>query len=237
MRDEFLSVASHELRTPLTAMQLRLDSLARNLREGKGPERLEQGLAHAARQGERLAQLVGRLLDVSRLTTGRLELSLESFDLAEAARDVVARMSEQASRAGCTVELEASASMPGRWDRLRIEQVMTNLLSNAVKYGQGKPVHMKIDGDSDWAHISVADEGIGVSPDAVDRIFYRFERAAPMRHYGGLGLGLYVVAQIIDAHRGRIHVESQPGQGATFVVELPRNMTVSPYSEAPLQPH
>jgi PAS domain S-box-containing protein len=237
MRDEFLSVASHELRTPLTALQLRLESLARSMREGKGVECLEQGLDLAARQGARLAELVARLLDVSRLATGRLELNLEAFDLADAAREVVSRLSENAARAGCTIRLEVSEKVPGRWDRLRIEQLMTNLLSNAIKYGQGKPVRMAIGGEGDQARITVSDQGIGVSPEAVDRIFGRFERAAPMRQYAGLGLGLYVVAQIVDAHGGHVRVDSRVGQGSTFQVDLPRNAEISLYSEAPLQPH
>jgi signal transduction histidine kinase len=114
---------------------------------------------------------------------------------------------------------------------------MTNLLSNAVKYGKGRPIHLVVVGDADRVHISVTDEGIGISPDALERIFERFERAAPMRHYGGLGLGLYVVAQIVDAHGGHIHVDSLPDNGATFAIDLPRDVTVIPYSEAPLRHH
>jgi PAS domain S-box-containing protein len=238
MRDEFLSIASHELRTPLTAMQLRLESLARAAREGKGVDRVKNGLELAARQGERLAELVGRLLDVSRLATGRPELRLDSFDLVEAAREVVSRLNENAERTGVALQLDAPENLTGNWDRLRIEQVMTNLLLNAIKYGQGKPVRMSLEGNGASVRLSVVDQGIGISPDAVDRIFGRFERAAPLRHYGGLGLGLYVVAQIVEAHGGHVYVHSRLGEGSTFVVELPRDASsVSRCSEAPLQPH
>src|SRR5207237_650146 len=104
---------------------------------------------------------------------------------------------------------------------LRIEQVLTNLISNALKYGDGKPVTIEVRAEGRAAQIVVRDRGIGISPENLGRIFGRFERAVSARNYGGLGLGLYITRQIVEAHGGSIGVESEQGQGSAFFVELP----------------
>jgi PAS domain S-box-containing protein len=228
MRDEFLSVASHELRTPLTALMLRIDKLRRG---GADDEGLRGGLDTAKQQVARLDALVGRLLDVSRLATGRVVLARDTFDLGETVRDVALRMQEESARAGCSVELDLQPGVVGAWDRLRLEQVVTNLLSNALKYGAGKRVQLRVEGETGRARLTVSDGGIGISEESLERIFGRFERAAPSSRYGGLGLGLYVVAQIVEAHGGRVQAVSRPGCGATFIVELPTTATASEASE------
>jgi len=119
------------------------------------------------------------------------------------------------------VRLEAQAPVVGNWDKARLEQVVTNLLSNAIKYGAGAPIAINVRTFDGRARLAVRDEGIGVSPSERGRIFERFERAVSAKHYGGLGLGLYIVRRIVDAHGGQIAVESAPGAGAQFVVELP----------------
>jgi signal transduction histidine kinase len=113
--------------------------------------------------------------------------------------------------------------VPGLWDRARLEQVVTNLLSNAVKYGRGQPIEVAVMGADDRARLVVRDQGIGIAPEHLSRIFERFERAVSAHNYGGLGLGLYIVRQIVEAHGGAIHVTSTPGEGSTFVVDLPRH--------------
>ncbi|HYO59841.1 sensor histidine kinase [Archangium sp.] len=225
LRDEFMSVASHELRTPLSALQLQLQSLQRLLQK-VGAEILEgritEKLGTAVRQTERLAKLIDSLLDVSRIARGKLELQLENFDLADAVREVAERFRDEAAREGCELNI-SSQPVTGRWDRLRIEQVITNLVSNSLKYGPGKPITLSVAPLGEGlATITVEDEGIGIEPDKVKRIFNRFERAVPTRHYGGLGLGLYIVRQIVQEHRGQVEVESRPGAGSRFVVTLPR---------------
>jgi len=223
-RDEFLSVASHELRTPVTALQLQLQ-LLRRVAE-RSPEPVPAAVAARLdaleRQTRRVSVLVSELLDLSRLRLGRLELRRERGDLAEVAREVVAPFleDEQAAR-GSRLRLDAPAPAVGAFDRVRMEQVLTNLVANAVKFGQGKPVDVRVEGADGVLRLVVSDRGIGVAPEDRERIFGRFERAVPSQHFAGLGLGLYIARQIVEAHGGTIRLEGAPGEGSTFTVELP----------------
>ncbi len=218
-RDDFLSIASHELRTPLTPLRLQTQILRRLLAHGQTPprEKLAASLDTLERQTERLGRLVSDLLDVSRITAGKLTLHRERLDLAEIASEVVERY---AGVSPSPIALQTQ-SAPGSWDRARLEQVATNLLANAIKYGEGKPIDVVVALKDGVAVLVVRDRGIGIAPQDAERIFGRFERATSATSYGGLGLGLYIAQQIAAAHGGRISVESAPGQGAAFTVALP----------------
>jgi PAS domain S-box-containing protein len=225
-RDEFLQIASHELKTPLTPLQLQLDILARALaKAGLQNEVLTDKLMMATRQAVRLNRLVESLLDVSRITAGRIVLELEAFDLSDLVRDLVARFGAEARAAGSELTMQADDQIRGRWDRLRIEQTITNLLANAIKYGQGKPIEVDVHATDGFARLSVTDHGIGIDKDALGRIFGRFERAVSLRHFGGLGLGLFIARQFAEAHGGSIVAHSKPGSGSTFTVVLPVEST------------
>jgi len=218
-RDEFLSIASHELRTPLTALKLRLQALL----YAKGlDEKLEKKLESAARQTQRLERLIDNLLDISRITTGHLELEPEELELAEVTHEVVERLREEASSIGSQIQFEATSRAGGRWDRLRVEQVVTNLLTNAMKYGEGKPIVVRVSEEAECVEISVRDRGMGIADTDVERIFHQFERAANRRAPGGLGMGLYIARQIVEAHGGQIEVESKIGDGSIFRIRLPK---------------
>ncbi len=222
-RDEFLSIASHELRTPITALQLQLQLLQRATQRiaGEAPGVLAPKLQSLQRQTRRLSLLVNELLDVSRMRLGRLELRYEPADLAEVAREAASQVEADVSRSGSRLAYDL-APAPGRYDRLRVEQVVGNLLVNAGKFGEGKPVALRVRTDGEFAVLEVSDQGIGIAPEHQARVFERFQRAVPAQHFGGLGLGLYVARQIVEAHGGSIAVTSSAGAGATFTVRLPR---------------
>ncbi len=229
-RDEFLSIASHELRTPLTALRLALENMRRvSTREAIStlpPQYVERVLATAERQGQRLEKLVSGLLDVSRIHMGRLELDIEEVELGAAVQEALGAIEDEAAQSGSEIAVRGEA-VRGCWDRLRISQVVTNLLANAVKYGGGKPVEIEYGARGDRAFLDVRDHGIGIDPADQPQIFERFERAVSSRNYGGLGLGLYIVKRIVEAHGGTISVDSKPGEGATFKVEIPLQPVVA----------
>jgi len=151
----------------------------------------------------------------------------------EMLEELLTSLSVDLDRAGCTVTVSAPEMVVGRWDRGRIEQVLANILSNAMKFGAGRPIEVDVDATADAVRIAVRDHGIGVSAEDQARIFERFERAVPTRHFGGLGLGLYTSVQILRAHQGSLRVDSQPGQGAVFVIDLPRGPSPSSSVEPP----
>lgn len=223
IREDFLSVASHELRTPLTALVLRLTDAQRGIEEPSlgADASLRHKIDRAVRSSEVLTHLVDDLLDVSRIAAGRLSLRRDECDLVEIVREAVDQVSEQARRDGGELRVEAPAPVRGSWDRIRVEQVVANLVSNAIKYGGGRPVDVTVTATDRAGRITVRDQGIGIRAEDRDRIFDRFERAASVRNYGGLGLGLYITRQIVEAHGGTIRVDSELGAGATFTVELP----------------
>jgi signal transduction histidine kinase len=221
-RDEFLSVASHELRTPLTALQLALAGVQRG-RERGVERREEEGrrLARALEQTQRLSVLVDELLDVARARTGALALAPTSLDAAALAREVAERLAEPLARAGCALAVDAPAAVPGRWDPRRLEQVLVNLLSNAARHAPGAPVELAVRPGADGgARLEVRDHGPGVAPEHRSRVFEPFSRLDPSRG-GGLGLGLWIVRRIVEAHGGTIDLGETPGGGAAFVVSLP----------------
>ncbi|MCY1078861.1 AAA family ATPase [Archangium lansingense] len=220
LRNEFLSVAAHELYTPITSLRLSVQGLLR--RSGPElPESLTRSIRSAEAQTRRLAKLIDELLDVTRIQAGRLHLHLERVDLASVVRDVVERMHEPISRAQCSLSLRLQEEVTGHWDRTRLEQVITNLLSNALKFAAGKPISISLERFADTARLRVSDQGIGIPPDRLPHIFERFERAVSVEHYGGLGLGLHIVREIVSALGGSVRAESKPGEGTTLTMELP----------------
>ena len=225
LREEFLSIASHELKTPITALQLQVQSLRKALDRSPGgvsAERLRNGLEVVDRQVKRQTRLIHELLDVSRITAGKLELNLEPLDLGALVREVAERFEPELARTGTPLELALAEDASGQWDRLRLDQVLTNLLSNAVKYGRGNPVRVELSATPEAVRVDVRDSGIGIGAEHVSRLFHRFERAVSERNYGGFGLGLWIARQMVEVLGGHITVRSELGVGSTFSVELPR---------------
>lgn len=224
-RDRLFSIAAHELRNPLTVLELKAQLLGTLLDESRAgaPLSVENAAGIVARirgQAKRIRELVGKLLDVGSIGAGRLHLSREEVDLAEVVRSVVERSHEQIERSGSAVTLDLQ-SVRGRWDRVRLEQVVDNLVSNATKYGLGCPIRVFVESAGDVARVGVEDQGRGIPEEARDRIFRPYERIAEAEALPGMGIGLFITAEIVKAHGGSIRVEGRPAGGSRFVVELP----------------
>ena len=219
VRDDFLSIASHELHTPLTPLKLQIERLRR---KPQTPDQVAEKLAVVDRQVDRMINLVTQLLDVSRIAGGKLRLKTEEVDLGAVVKEVAEAVREELVRTSTELVMRLpTEAVRGLWDRTRVEQIATNLVSNAIKYGAGKPVTVEVGKRDGHAFLSVRDHGIGIAPEQQSRIFDRFERAVSVRHYGGFGLGLWIVRQIVEASGGAVRVESEVGEGSCFTVELP----------------
>ncbi len=224
IREEFMSIAGHELKTPLTALKLQIQVRKRNLEKGNDSSFTTETLAKMFdsddKQVGRLTRLIDDMLDISRISSGKLSMNLEGFDLCSLIHDIIERHHELIKASGNQIEIDSHEPINGKWDKFRIEQVITNLLTNAIRYGEGNPIKISISTKPGRAVIVIKDNGIGIVEKDLKRIFQRFERATE-KEVSGLGLGLYIVSQIIEAHKGFIQVESLPGKGSSFTIDLP----------------
>jgi len=237
-RDDFLGQASHELRTPLTSLKLQVQMLrGEQERAQDSPipaEHLKGRLDVIERQVARLGDLIHDLLDVSQIDAGQLGLVRAEVDLSQVVRDVVAEHRERAHKAGCELLLRgAEVRALGLWDGPRLAQVLGHLLVNAFRYGAGAPVEVSITVNAETARVSVKDHGVGIAPKDHERIFERFERASSGRHYGGVGLGLWICRHIVSELGGELCVESRLGEGSDFWMELPRTGLTAETSAGP----
>ncbi|MBI2033432.1 MAG: GAF domain-containing sensor histidine kinase [Candidatus Levybacteria bacterium] len=224
-RDEFLSIASHELKTPLTSILLHLQTVLSRIRRKSSAEygdyRIGRMLESTERQTKKLAKLINDLLNISIVSTGRLHLDKERVSLGEIVEDVIDRFKIQLQQEEYSFDLHIDRKVVGKWDKVRIEQIVSNLLSNAIKYGEKRPIHIVVKRRNHTAQLVVQDEGIGIDPKRSKEIFGRFKRGVSNRDYSGLGVGLYISKQIAEAHGGKIKLNTIPKRGSTFTVELP----------------
>jgi PAS domain S-box-containing protein len=227
-RDEFIATVAHELRNPIAPLmfqvRLSIDKAEQLERAGESVSadwaraqlrRIEQRL-------HRLLETLDRLLDVSRLFSGRIDLELDNVDLVESVRDVLESFEAELAVGRCKVKVKTPTTVVGWWDRLRLDQICRNLVSNAMRFGAGRPIDVTVEADEDVATLTVRDYGIGIPPIRQEVIFERFERGSEASRSGGFGIGLWVVRNVCAAMGGSISVESSVGVGSTFAVTLPR---------------
>lgn len=173
-------------------------------------------------QIERMTKLISEMLDVSRINYGKYSLSPSKIDLKEILKNAVDRFEEQLEHANTKLTMHLpNEDVIVFADPFKLEQVFSNLISNSIKYGNGKPIWINLKQNEDRIFISFRDEGSGIEEKNLSRIFNRFERAVSASEVTGLGLGLYITKEIVEAHNGSITVSSVHGQGSEFLVELP----------------
>lgn len=226
-RDEFLSIASHELKTPLTSLKLHCQLFQKSMARGKTeiytPEKITGLCNQIDKQVGKLNRLVDDMLDISRIRTGKLTLRNNEFELKELINEVFNNLKDQFISSGCSIPefICDDEKINVNWDRVRIEQVLMNLMTNTIRYGNCKPVTVTLTKEAGRIHLGVKDNGIGIAPEHIEKIFYRFEKIKNPKEVAGLGLGLFITKQIVEAHGGRIWVESKLGVGSEFKIHMP----------------
>lgn len=229
-RASIVTMIGHEIRGPLQALTVGLD-LVKNMRGGNGDGDVPRALL--AQRCEMLGVSVTRLTDVARrlLDVSRLEgptgLDAVDDDLGAIVDAIVGRVREAAEWVGCPIDVSCEGSLRGRWDRPHVETIIDNLVSNAIKYGAGHPVAVRLVGAPHEVRIEVEDRGSGIPVEDLGRVFERFFRGSAPGHPGGLGVGLWIVKKLVDAHGGTVTCESTPGAGTTLRVTLPRDVSRS----------
>jgi PAS domain S-box-containing protein len=226
-RDEFLSIASHELRTPLTPLKLQIQNFVHQIRKNNllnvSEEKLKRMADTCERSVARISTLIDNLLDVSRINAGKLTLNLEPIELKSVCEELLDRFKQETINSGSEVSFHASKAIDGSLDRIRFEQIFLNLLTNSLKYGNKNPVVITLEKEDENAILTFSDKGLGISEQNISRIFERFERVSENKDVSGLGLGLFITRQIVEAHGGTISASSKEHEGSVFTVILPLN--------------
>lgn len=219
LRDEFVTLAAHELRTPLQPLRLTVDRIVRDASAERTivEPRLAKQLDDAVR---RIETTVAELLETTRVLAGELHLARQRADLSEIVREEIERARKNAERASVQFRLSADLPVEGVWDPNAIRRVTAELLANAIKFDGGSPIDVSVEREGEMAVLTVRDRGIGVAPENRPALFDRFARFESSRHYAGLGIGLWLAREMVEAHHGHIDVRGE-GDGAIFRVALP----------------
>ena len=229
LRDDFISMAAHELRTPLNTLYLETQLRTMQLKRGRASifdePYLQKMVDKDQRQIRSMMRLIDDMLDASLIRSNRLSIRPAPVELYGLLAKVVDDLRHQASDADTPITLLAHAPVTALLDGFRLEQIVINLLTNALRYGRGKPVDVSLHLLPGSVRIDVRDQGIGISEAAQQRIFEQFERITDGDGTGGLGLGLYITRQLVQAHGGTISVQSVPNDGSVFQVTLPLGLS------------
>ncbi len=224
-RDTFIAIAAHELRNPMQPIIGHIELLLNGIRTGRcPPDQVERRLEHIQHAMCHYIKRAGILLDVSRITSGKLQLELETLDIMALLNNVATDAADAARSAGCPISVTGPDSLQVTWDRLAVEQIVDNLVTNAIKYGGSSPIALSAELRGENVHIQVRDHGGGIPADEQARVFERFERAVGRgERRSGFGVGLWLVRQLAEAMGGMVAVGDAPGGGALFIVNLPQH--------------
>ncbi len=224
-RDDFLSIASHELKTPITSLRLQTQMTVRSLNQSEGrslsPEKLEKYITTSNKQLDKLTRLIDDLLDTTRIRAGKLTVEPEEVNFSLMVNEIVDRFRDQLADANCPLNVDIENDVLVLCDPFRAEQVIVNLISNVIKYANGKPVSVSLNQKDSRAYLTIKDSGPGIPPEKLETIFERFKRGNKHEGISGLGLGLYIAKQVMDAHSGSITVKSTLGNGSAFTINFP----------------
>lgn len=227
-RDEFTAIAAHELRNPMTPILAQTQRLVARARREQCSAELISSLELLEFAVNHYIRRATTLLEISRINAGQRQLHPEPFDLAQLVSDCTRNYQFLAARADTPLQWTEAEPVTGIWDKLAIEQVLDNLVSNAIRYGDGKPVDIQLSSDEHTATLRVIDHGIGIACQDQQRIFQRFEQATGARtRGGGFGVGLWLARELVEAHSGSLELQSEPRNGSTFIVRLPRKAVVT----------
>ncbi len=228
-RDEFIGICSHELKTPVTSLSLQFQIAEKRLAMGDekilSPEASLKRIQMANRQIGRLTRLIDDMLDMSRISVGKMHYSSQLFELNQLITEVVERFQNQEESESTLLSWVPVAPVEILGDRDRIEQVIINLLTNSLKYGNHQPVMVSLEIEKQSVNVLVKDQGLGIAPENIQRIFEKFERGVSSNEISGMGIGLYITRTIVEAHQGKISVESELGKGSIFKIILPKTMS------------
>lgn len=219
-KDEFISIASHELKTPLTSVKGYVQLLGRSIDKGD-IETVKKHLGKAQVQLDKLNDLIADLLDISKIESGKLKFNKKHFNLDQVLDNVIEVMHQ--ANPDFTITRNGKVPKEIYGDEMRIEQVIVNFLTNAIKYSPGtNKIHVNVQVREGMLYLGVRDYGIGIDPELQKNVFEKFYRVEETAiHFQGLGIGLYISAEIINRHGGEVGVKSELGQGSEFYFTLP----------------
>jgi signal transduction histidine kinase len=221
VRDDAFAAAGHDIGNSLAALSLQVRAMVRTAPRG-GSSALLSRLQHMETDVGRLHHLSRRMFDTARITSGSLVPELAQVDFATVVRETLQYESEQLAWRHCPVEFNGPRRLTGRWDRAFLEQIVENLLSNAMKYGRDRKISVELSATASKARLRVKDRGLGIDTADQARIFEKFERATSVEKASSLGLGLWLVREMVGALHGTVRLQSAAGSGSTFEVEIPR---------------
>jgi signal transduction histidine kinase len=221
-RDEFLTIAAHEVRGPITSVHMAVQGLKKGAVPASAMPKLFEIIE---REDRRLARFVDELMGIGQIQSGQMYFNIEEVDLGDVVRDAATSLAAELAGSSSALSISTEGRPVGQWDRNALRQVATNLLSNAIKFGHGEPIAVRVREHEGRTTLEVQDHGVGIRPEMLARIFKPFERGVCTRHYGGLGLGLFITRTIVEGLGGVIRVNSKHREGSTFTVELPNTRT------------